>query len=110
MVKEIKELSAKLHVKCFIDLSVLNDRKIRVTKTGPDDDVAAQVSEARHCAEHRRIEPPFDAADRRDRASYVGPERITDPIHSIVTGDDVDRTAALNLNNRGKRSFAAFLP
>ena len=83
-----------------MQLGIFHDCKIGVTKTRSDYDVAAEASEARHCREYRSIEPMLDAVNRGDRSGYVGPEGVTDPIHGAVTGDDVNRAAALKLNDR----------
>ena len=100
MIKEIKKLSAELHAKCFAHLRVFYDREICVTETWPDNDIAAKIAEARHRREHRSIKPLLDPAYRRDRPGHVGPERVADPIHSIVVRYDIDRTARLKLHDR----------
>jgi len=102
MIEKIKKLSPKLHVKGFVDLGIFHDCEVRIIKTRSDNDIAAKATEARHRHEHRGIEPLLDAADPRDRPRYVGPERVADPIHRAVTGHDVDRTAALKLNDRSQ--------
>jgi hypothetical protein len=102
MIKEIEELSPKLQAKRFVEPSVFDDCEVRVIETRSDNHVTPQAAEARHRREPRSIEPLFNRADRCDRSRHVGPQRVGDPRHSTITGDDVNRTATLNLNDRSQ--------
>ena len=102
MIEKVEEFSAKLYTKLFTQHCVLDHRKIGVTEARSDNHIAAEITGTQHCPEHRRIKPLLDGADRRNRSGDVGPERIGDAVHSAVAGNDVDRTAALELNYRSQ--------
>jgi len=102
MIEEVEELGPKLHAQVFSQSSIFDYGKISIIKTRTDNYITTEITKTRHRSEHGRIKPLVDAADCRDWTSDVWAECIRDAIHGAVAGNDVHRTAALDLNDRGQ--------
>lgn len=99
MIKQVEEFSPKLHPNFFAHSGVFDDGKIDVIKTRTNNHVSSQVTEARNSGEHRSVEPTLNTAGGHDRSSDIWPECVGNAVNRAVTRNNVDRTAALRLNN-----------
>src|ERR1044072_4300532 len=76
MVKEVEQFGSEFRAHPVAELGVLDDRKICVVKSRPDDHVAAEVAEPRDRSKYSSVEPAVYAADDVDRTGHVGPARV----------------------------------
>src|SRR5262245_41405052 len=101
MVEEVENFSAKCDSQPIGRLHVLQDRKVRIVESRPDDHIPAKTAETHTGSEYRGIEPAIYATHNCDRPRHVRPQRVRHASDRAVRSHDVDGVAALRLHNRG---------
>src|SRR6185503_7538681 len=75
------------------------DREIGAAERRTDHGIAAERAEAGYGYQRRRIEPLVHRADDRDRSGAVGAHGVRQAVERTVARDDVERIAALRLDD-----------
>jgi hypothetical protein len=101
VVEDVEHIGLQLNPSLAGQRQLPGNGDVRVDKARSDDDVAAQGAEPVDRRERRGIEPAIRRAENANRPDDVGPDDVGDPGQAAVAGDDVDRVAALRLNDDG---------
>src|SRR6185369_12137203 len=102
MIEDIKHFRAHLQAHRLVELDVLEQGEIHVTKAGADNHIASEIAEARDRSKGGGIEPAIHTTENYNRPRDIWPHRVCHSIDLAVRGDDVNRIAALRLNYGGK--------
>src|SRR6185369_1460547 len=99
VVEQVEDVGTELETGSCAWLKILDDRQVGVMERRADHDVAAEIAESIHGNEHRCVEPLIHTADDAHRSGHVWTHGIRRAVETAVARDDVDRIAALRLDD-----------
>src|SRR4029079_3967612 len=100
MVEGVEHVRLQLYFRSRRQRDSFGDRDVQRLEARTDDGIAFEISEAVDRYENRRVEPLVDVTNDADRSSHIGTDCIRHSGQSAVARHDVQRAAALELEDR----------
>src|SRR6185295_13715995 len=72
MVEQVEDIEPELDAGASPEALVLHERQVRIVEGGPDQRISAEIAEAIHGRERRRVEPLVHRADDANRSDEIG--------------------------------------